>query len=44
MPEPGELTEYAKKVLDDKGLEQELGGPVTPPPVEYPEYFPGFGK
>lgn len=41
----GELTEYAKKILEEEGIEPiRPGKPVTVPPVEYPEYFPGFGK
>ena len=45
MPEPAELSEYAKKVLEEKGIEiPELKKPVTVPPVEPPEYFPGFGR
>jgi len=42
---PAELSEYAKKVLEEKGIEiPELKKPVTVPPVEPPEYFPGFGR
>jgi len=45
MPEPIELTEYAKKILGEEGIEPiKPGKPVTVPPVEYPEYFPGFGR
>ena len=45
MPDPAELTEDARKKLEEVGWERgELGGPMAPPPVEYPEYFPGFGK
>ncbi len=42
---PVEVSEYAKKVLEEKGIEiPELKKPVTVPPVEIPELYPGFGK
>ncbi|KKL66396.1 hypothetical protein LCGC14_2145410, partial [marine sediment metagenome] len=34
-----ELTELSKKILGKDGE-----APLLPPPVEIPEYFPGFGK
>ena len=42
---PAELSEYAKKVLEEKGIDySKPTGPVTVPPVELPELYPGFGK
>ena len=39
MPDPTELTDLSKKILGKDGE-----APPLPPPVEIPEYFPGFGK
>jgi len=45
MAEPTELTEKTKRILEEKGWEQgKPGAPMLPPPVEVPEYFPGFAK
>ena len=45
MADPIELTEYAKKILEQKGYDWKAADkPTVVSPVEAPEYFPGFGK
>jgi len=45
MPDIAEITEYTKKVLEEKGWQLgEAGRLLLPPPVEQPEFFPGFGQ